>query len=67
MCGIDDIRCLQINHINGSGARDLKQNAYKFYREIANGKRDISDLNILCANHNWIYEYERKRLKENLS
>ena len=66
-CGITDIRLLNINHIDGGGRKELDE-VYggwilKFYRDIARGNRKTDDLNVLCANHNILYEYEVGRRK----
>ena len=64
-CGIRDKRVLQFNHINGGGSKEhrkggvIAQKRNKFYRDIIEGKR--TDINLLCANCNQIYEYEQKR------
>jgi hypothetical protein len=49
-CGCDDIRVLEINHINGGGTQETKHlgAGVNFYRLIVNGKRSVNDLNILC-------------------
>jgi len=58
-CGIDDWRVLQLNHLNGGGTKEHKAKSRdRFYREILTGKRD-EDFNILCANCNILYEYDR--------
>lgn len=46
-CGCDDIRILEINHINGRKEID-NFNRYDFYRKIICGERKTDDLNILC-------------------
>lgn len=60
-CGIADRKVLQINHKNGGGKKDIRsyKNEYAFYRAILDGIRPIGDLELLCANCNIIYEYER--------
>lgn len=58
-CGETDIRVLQINHKNGLGRKGLREQGDKFHFDITNGTRDINDLEILCANCNILYEYER--------
>jgi len=48
-CGCDDIRFLEINHINGGGYQDTKGcRGSRFYQIIKQGKRKTDDLNILC-------------------
>jgi predicted component of type VI protein secretion system len=68
-CPITDPRVLQINHINGDAILDRVKpsnhlkNEYRFYKSILDGER--TDLNLLCANCNIIYEYEIGRRKRN--
>jgi len=63
-CGFDDIRALQIDHINGvpKGLRSTKGNPHrggiKLYRAIINGTYPQSDFQLLCSNCNWIKRYE---------
>lgn len=47
-CGCDDIRLLQINHINGGGSQEQKEVGSNFYARIVNGSRTVDGLNILC-------------------
>ena len=59
-CGFDDLRALQIDHINEDGGEDRKHktkknNAY-LYRRIIKG--DAADLQLLCANCNCIKAWE---------
>ncbi len=68
-CGNSDMRVLQINHING-----VSKNSRESYRRaskglwwlIVNGQRE--GLEVLCANCNIIYEFERgkRRLYEGI-
>lgn len=61
--GCSDIRCLQIDHVNGGGRKELEKfNSrvlyYKFVLEqIKSGSKDYQ---LLCANCNWIKKYENK-------
>lgn len=58
-CGFDDIRALQIDHINGGGKREILSfngNTRNYYKSLV--KKDLSDYQILCANCNWIKRYE---------
>lgn len=54
-CGFNDIRALQIDHVNGGGAKELKsftRNKYASIRDkILEGSKDYQ---VLCANCNWI-------------
>lgn len=48
-CGCDDIRVLQINHIDGNGSKEFREvGSKRFYRNIIDGLRSTKDLNILC-------------------
>src|SRR3990167_10375303 len=66
-CGFNDPRALQIDHINGGGVRERKKGTsqHVFYRSIVNGER--TDLQLLCANCNWIKRAERKEYSPELS
>jgi hypothetical protein len=68
-CGETDWRCLQIDHINGSGSKLRRQfkTAYDFYKfilEELNSGKTPNELGIqcLCANCNWRKRYENKEL-----
>ena len=50
-CGCTVYSLLQINHIDGSGNLDRKKNGMvsgKFWRHIALGLRDVSNLEVVC-------------------
>lgn len=49
-CGCDDSRLLEVNHINGGGAKELKGagNAKRMYADIVALRRPTDDLNLLC-------------------
>lgn len=59
-CGFEDIRALQVDHVNGvpAGLRRVPQNphrgGYKLYLAILAGKYALEDFQLLCANCNWI-------------
>ncbi len=40
---------LEVDHIFGAGKRDA---GYRLYRDIVNGKRDLSYFRVLCRFHN---------------
>jgi hypothetical protein len=53
ICGITDLRILEINHKFGGGHKEYgyawtHERGNKIYREIANGLRGIDDLEALC-------------------
>lgn len=62
ICGCDDIRVLEIDHINGNGNVDREKRKTSgnsgWYKEITTNKRD--DLRVLCRNCNWIHWHEKK-------
>uniref|UniRef100_A0A6M3JJ10 Putative HNH endonuclease n=1 Tax=viral metagenome TaxID=1070528 RepID=A0A6M3JJ10_9ZZZZ len=56
-CGFADIRALQIDHINGGGAKELKNMSINSFLKgvlLDNG----SKYQLLCANCNWIKRHE---------
>lgn len=61
-CGESDIRCLQIDHVNGGGCKERKKLFLKHYgtylrfvlKEI---QADSKDYQLLCANCNWKKKY----------
>lgn len=58
-CEFDDIRALQIDHINGDGYKERTVRK-SINRNISLGLIDLSRYQLLCANCNWI-----KRLENN--
>jgi hypothetical protein len=61
-CGFNDVRALQIDHINGGGTKEIKKiggvnsKYYKYIiKKIESGSKDYQ---ILCANCNWIKRSE---------
>jgi len=61
--GFEDIRALQLDHINGGGHQEGLQ-GQNLYRAILFGKRKTDDLQLLCANHNVIKRFENKEHKK---
>lgn len=48
-CGCDDMRLLEINHINGGGKKEIdKTGSWNFIWDIYKGRRKTNDLNLLC-------------------
>lgn len=61
--GCRDIRCLQIDHINGGGNKELKTFGwYQMMKKILSGSKDYQ---LLCANCNWIKRHENHEVKGN--
>jgi hypothetical protein len=52
----NDIRCLQIDHINGDGHKErIKTNPWAYYKKILKSiKENKNEYQLLCANCNWI-------------
>lgn len=65
-CGYDkDQRALQIDHINGGGSQEVKTMGGTVMRmKFYNNNRALArkNLQILCANCNWIKRYENKEI-----
>ena len=65
-CGMDDLRCLQIDHVNGGGCHDRQVNTYKAssmaraWHGAMAGKYQV-----LCANCNWIKRFENDEHRMN--
>ena len=66
MCGCDDTRFLEVNHIKGGGVKEregYKDGGHKLSHNmillIFNGKRNLEDLNLLCRACNSIDHLER--------
>lgn len=67
-CGFTDVRALQIDHINGGGRRQRREDGLKhgqaMYRWIK--KNNYPDgFQILCANCNWIKKHENHEVFSN--
>lgn len=59
--GCADIRCLQFDHINGNGSKErikFKNWQVMILNYINNPKKAKKDLQVLCANCNWIKRFE---------
>lgn len=66
-CGFDDIRALQIDHVNGGGNRMRKdlgdvKHTKSILCSIIEGSTDYQ---ILCANCNWIKRHTNKEIQTN--
>ena len=62
MCGCDDARFLEINHINGGGSKEAKTHTngtHNLILLIHHGKRGVENLNLLCRACNSIDHLER--------
>lgn len=62
-CGFDDVRALQIDHVNGGGTKELKGGgaklgAYYWNVVIKSVLNNENKYQLLCANCNWIKRVE---------
>lgn len=61
VCGCDEITFLEFNHVNGGGAREVRENGNKAMMDILlTNKRKTDDLNILCRVCNALDHLARK-------
>jgi len=69
MCGCDDTRFLEVNHIKGGGNKEHKnpKESRNMILLIHNGKRGVEDLNLLCRACNSLDHLERVYGKTGLS
>ena len=64
-----DVRCLQVDHINGGGRKEVKSfpNSLAFYKfvliQVKNGSKDYQ---CLCSNCNQIKRYENKEFRKKI-
>lgn len=61
-CGVDDIRVLQIDHINGGGAKETRGHSPKwFYKKVIKSViKGEKRYQLLCANCNCIKKWEKQ-------
>jgi len=64
-CGITDMRVLQFDHINGNGKKERKKfkchsTLQLYYYKLPHLAKQ--NLQVLCANCNWIKRHERKEV-----
>ena len=65
--GFSDKRALQFDHKNGGGIKDVKKfnGNYEMYRYYKNNPEIAKkELQVLCANCNWIKRAENKEYRE---
>lgn len=66
-CGNNDIRVLQIDHINGGGVKERKEQTklgYSYKKRFDLNKENKDQYQLLCANCNWIKRYEQKEYRQ---
>ena len=66
---MSDIRCLQIDHVNGNGyeERHQKSRSYKYLHVLKKILAGSKDYQLLCANCNFIKVHENKEHPHNKS
>jgi len=64
-CGFDDIRALQLDHINGGGCQEYKNGRnnemYRYYNK--HRFEAMQKFQVLCANCNWIKKSKNKEVR----
>lgn len=67
MCGFNDYRALQIDHINGGGSEQRRMGGFgsSFHKYVIDSyKKDKNEYQLLCANCNWIKRAENNEVKK---
>lgn len=60
-CGFEDPRALQVDHINGGGAKDRAKDPVTFNKKVMQSFLNKENkYQLLCSNCNWIKRYENK-------
>lgn len=62
-CDFSDWRALQIDHINGSGNKERKNQSNSQKNLLIDILKYPDKYQLLCANCNWIKRYENNELK----
>src|SRR5271155_256030 len=60
-CGCDDIRVIEINHVNGGGTKEIRLvGNQRLYKLIVDGMRAVDDLDLACRVCNALFFVEMK-------
>lgn len=65
ICGFNDNRALQIDHVNSNGSKErssLQTHAY-YNHVLSEIKLGSNEYQLLCANCNWIKRYEKHEVR----
>lgn len=65
-CGFNDIRALQIDHINGGGSKERKEKGFtkEFHKHVIESfLNNEYKYQLLCANCNWIKRFENNEFR----
>ena len=69
ICGFEDDRALQIDHINGGGSKELKTfpgHGKSYYKHVLESfLKEENKYQLLCANCNWIKRDKNNELNSN--
>ena len=62
ICGYEDVRALQFDHIDGGGNRHRKNGSLRAYYKYYANRPELArqTFQVLCANCNWIKKSENK-------
>lgn len=63
-CGCTELSFLEINHLNGGGSKEFKENRKNTQDRILKGERKTDDLNILCRVCNALDHLARKNIMQ---
>ncbi len=68
LCGFDDVRALQIDHINGGGGKELaKCNGTAYYNKVIRSVLNKENkYQLLCANCNWIKRVTNSEINQTI-
>lgn len=67
-CGFADARALQIDHVAGGGAKELRAGRRKgsigtyYKRVLVAAEQGTGEFQLLCANCNWIKRHENDEI-----
>ena len=62
-CGFDDLRALQLDHVEGGGRAHRRKTGSHLYARILSGKESKEQFQLLCANCNWIKRHEKNECR----
>ena len=57
-CPVADVRCLQIDHVNGGGCKELRSINRSHWKLANMVQQNPEKYQLLCANCNWIKKHE---------
>lgn len=66
ICGWDDWRALQIDHIHGGGCKEKRESGVtgiNYLLRLLDDPELVNKYQLLCANHNWVKRYENNEVR----